>query len=76
MSVHDTGPEFDPGFHSTRRASSYGIQSRLSVRALVVEGPDGKRHAIVKNDLYVPQDLIWRRTAHMLERDSRARHQP
>ena len=68
VSVHDTGPEADPGFHSTRRASSYGIQSRLSVRALVVEGPDGERHAIVKNDFYIPQDLIWRRTAHLLER--------
>jgi hypothetical protein len=67
VSVHERGPEGDPAFHSTRRASSYGIQSRLSVRALVVEGPDGARHAIVKNDLYIPQDLIWRRTAHLLE---------
>ena len=69
VSIHDTGPEADPAFHSTRRASSYGIQSRLSVRALVIEGPDGQRHAIVKNDFYIPQDLIWRRTAHLLERD-------
>lgn len=57
----------DPHSHSTRRASSYGIQSRLSVRALVVEGPDGKRFALVKNDLYIPQDLLWRRTAELLE---------
>jgi hypothetical protein len=67
VSVHETGPEADPAFHSTRRASSYGIQSRLSTRALVVEGPDGARHAIVKNDLYIPQDLVWRRAAHILE---------
>jgi hypothetical protein len=67
VSVHEEGPAGDPGFHSTRRASSYGIQSRLSVRVVVVEGPDGARHAIVKNDFYIPQDLIWRRTAHLLE---------
>mgnify|MGYP006160714001 CR=1 FL=1 len=28
----------------------------------------GDRLAILKNDFYIPQDLIWRRTAHMLER--------
>ena len=59
--------------HSTRRPTpraaraSYGIQSRLQVRALVVEGADGKRIALVKNDLYIPQDLLWRRTAQLLE---------
>ena len=57
----------DPGRHSTRRAASYGVQSRLQARALVVEGPDGKRVAIVKNDLYIPQDLLFRRTAQILE---------
>ncbi len=57
----------DPHAHSTRRSASYGIQSRLNVRALVVEGPDGKRIALVKNDLYIPQDLLWRRTAQLLE---------
>src|ERR687894_826031 len=57
----------DPHAHSTRRSASYGIQSRLSVRALVVEGPDGTRIALVKNDLYIPQDLLWRRTAQLLE---------
>jgi hypothetical protein len=57
----------DPHAHSTRRSSSYGIQSRLTARALVVEGPDGKRIALVKNDLYIPQDMLWRRTAQLLE---------
>ena len=56
----------DPGMHSTRRAPSYGVQSRLSARAIVVEGSDGKRWAIVKQDLYIPQDLLWRRTAQIL----------
>jgi hypothetical protein len=57
----------DPTTHSVRRASSYGIQSRLKVRALVIEGTNGKRVAIVKNDLYIPQDLLYRRTAQLLE---------
>ena len=61
------GHGVDPGTHSFRRAASYGIQSRLQVRALVVEGPDGTRVAIVKNDLYIPQDLLYRRTAQLLE---------
>ena len=57
----------DPGAHSTRRAPSYGVQSRLSARAIVVEGPDGQRVAIVKQDLYIAQDLLWRRAAQILE---------
>ncbi|MGH2950802.1 MAG: hypothetical protein ACRDKX_02010, partial [Solirubrobacterales bacterium] len=48
---------------------SYGIQSRLQVRALVVEGPNGKRIAIAKTDLYIPHDLLYRRAAQLLERD-------
>jgi len=58
---------FDPHRHHLRREPSYGIQSRLSARALVVEGPDGTRIALVKNDLYIPQDMLWRRTAQILE---------
>lgn len=58
---------FDPHHHQLRRVPSYGIQSRLTVRALVVEGPDGTRAALVKNDLYIPQDILWRRTAQILE---------
>src|SRR5829696_3119345 len=42
----------DPGAHSTRRAPSYGMQSRLNARAIVIEGPDGQRVAIVKQDNY------------------------
>ena len=61
--VHGT----DPTVHSYRRAASYGIQSRLTARAIVVRGSNGKRVAIVKNDLYIPQDLLYRRTAQILE---------
>jgi hypothetical protein len=57
----------DPTTHSYRKSASYGIQSRLSARALVVEGADGNRIALVKNDLYIPQDLLYRRTAQLLE---------
>jgi hypothetical protein len=57
----------DPHKLSTRRAPSYGVQSRLTVRAIVVEGADGQKFALVKNDLYIPQDLLWRRTAQILE---------
>jgi hypothetical protein len=56
----------DPTHHSTRRGSSYGIQSREFVRALVVEGPQGNRWALVANDLYIPQDLLNRRVAGLL----------
>jgi hypothetical protein len=63
---------FDPGVHSYHFARSYGLQSRLKIRAIVVEGPSGpdgerQRVAIVKNDLYIPQDLLYRRTAQLLE---------
>ena len=57
----------DPAAHATIKRGSYGVQSRLQVRAIVIEGGDGRRVAIVKNDLYIPQDLLWRRTAQILE---------
>jgi len=60
---------YDPTVHSYRRKASYGIQSRLEARAIVVEGDDGHRIAIVKNDLYIPQDLVWRRAALILEEE-------
>ena len=63
---HDDGT-YDPSAHSYRRKPSYGVQSRLSVRALVVKGPDGGRLALVKNDFYIPQDLVYRRAAQLLE---------
>ena len=57
----------DPGLHATRKNASYGIQSRLDARALVIQGDNGEKVAIVKNDLYIPQDLLYRRTAQILE---------
>ena len=57
----------NPSLEDTRRAPSYGAQSHLDVRAIVIQGGDGKRIALVKNDLYIPQDMLWRRTAQLLE---------
>ncbi len=57
----------DPFTHTTRRAPSYGVQSRNSVRVIVVEGSDGTRVALMKNDLYIPQDLLNERIATILE---------
>jgi hypothetical protein len=61
---------FDPSQLSVTKKPSYGIESRLQARAIVVEGSDGKRIAVVKNDLYIPQDLLYRRTAQILEQDN------
>jgi hypothetical protein len=65
--IDPTERTLDPGAHATLRRGSYGVQSRLEARAIVIEGADGQRVAIVKNDLYIPQDLLWRRTALILE---------
>src|SRR3546814_2461648 len=40
----------DPFHHATLQRPSYGVQSRLDYRALVVEGRDGQRVALVKGD--------------------------
>jgi hypothetical protein len=58
--------EHDPNLHSTKRASSYGVESRLTVRAIVVEGSDGQRVALLKSDNYLAQDLLLRRVGQLL----------
>ncbi|MFA5787015.1 MAG: hypothetical protein WDA71_08570, partial [Actinomycetota bacterium] len=58
--------EFDPNLQQTKRSPSYGVQSRLSIRAIVVEGTDGTRIALVKNDNYLAQDMLLRRTGQLL----------
>src|SRR3954466_7780912 len=65
-------PFTDPNQQSTIKKPSYGLQGRLTARAIVVEGADGKRIAVVKNDLYIPQDLLYRRTAQILEEHNAA----
>ena len=57
--------DFDPSLHSYKNGPSYGIQSRLEARAVVVEEEGGERFAVVKSDLYIPQDLLFRRVAQL-----------
>ena len=42
------------------------MHSRLSVRAIVVEGVDGRRIALLKSDNYLAQDLLLRRAGQLL----------
>ncbi|MGI8609162.1 MAG: hypothetical protein ACR2MY_08060 [Candidatus Dormibacteria bacterium] len=61
----------DPNMLSIHRAPSYGIETRTNFKALVIEGVDGKRHAIVANNFYIAQDLVNRRVAGILrDRDT------
>lgn len=61
------GGDVDPAQHSRIKEKSYGVQSRLSVRALVVEGTDGQRIALLKSDSYLAQDMLLRRAGQLLD---------
>ncbi|HVL33077.1 MAG TPA: hypothetical protein VM600_05785 [Actinomycetota bacterium] len=61
-----TGDEVDPHNHGNVQRRSYGVQSRLTYRTLVVEGNNGKRIALVKSDSYLAQDILSRRVAQIL----------
>src|SRR5438874_6545058 len=52
--------DVDPHLQSVKNQASYGMQSRESVRALVVKGADGQIVALVSDDHYIPQDALWR----------------
>jgi hypothetical protein len=56
----------DPNMLSTKKVPSYGIETRTTFRALVIQGTDGKRIAIVANNFYIAQDLVNRRVAAIL----------
>jgi hypothetical protein len=60
------GGEVDPHAHSRIKEKSYGVHSRLSVRAIVVEALDGRRVALLKSDNYLAQDLLLRRAGQLL----------
>lgn len=65
-STRDEGyGDVDPHAQSVKNKASYGVQSRLSIRTLVVKGADGKYAALVSNDHYIPQDALARRTAQL-----------
>jgi hypothetical protein len=59
--------DVDPHAQQVKNQASYGVQSRESVRALVVKGAGGQIVAMVSDDHYIPQDALWRRTAQLLE---------
>lgn len=61
--------EWDPNFQHTKQASSYGVQSRLSIRAIVLQSPGGDPVALVKDDNYLAQDLLTRRVGQLLAHD-------
>jgi hypothetical protein len=62
--------DVDPHAQQVKNQASYGVQSRESVRALVVKGTDGNLIALVSDDHYIPQDALWRRTAQILDADT------
>ncbi|HEX8122763.1 MAG TPA: hypothetical protein VF549_16025 [Solirubrobacteraceae bacterium] len=55
----------DPHAQNIRKQASYGVQARESVRALVIQGADGKLVALVSDDHYIPQDALLKRTAQL-----------
>src|SRR3712207_1125995 len=57
----------DPHVHQVKNAPSYGTQSRLTMRAVIVEEAGGERFAVVKHDLYLSQDLLYRRAAQLMQ---------
>lgn len=61
------GEYVDPFLHATKKRPARGLQSRILTRALLVEGVNGERVAVVGNDLYLPNDLLNRRVAQLLE---------
>ncbi|MDQ1394971.1 MAG: hypothetical protein QOG64_230, partial [Acidimicrobiaceae bacterium] len=58
--------DVDPNSYAVTKAKGYGVESRLSIRAIVVEGNNGQRVALVKADNYLAQDMLVRRAAQLL----------
>jgi hypothetical protein len=56
----------DPHAQTVRRAKSYGVQSRLTVRVIVLRGCDGETVALMKTDHYLAQDAVQRRIGQIL----------
>ncbi len=59
--------EWDPNLQHVTKTASYGVASRLSTRALVLEGADKTRVAMVKVDNYLAQDYLTRRVGQLLQ---------
>src|SRR4051794_33781896 len=65
----DVSNEWDPNVEHVKQRSSYGVASRLSIRAIVVQDGTGSPVALVKNDNYLAQDYLARRVAAILAAD-------
>lgn len=61
-----SGGDVDPHGHSIAQKDSYGVQSRLSYRAIVVEDDEGDQVAFVKSDSYLAGDYLSRRVGQIL----------
>lgn len=57
----------DPFFTHKLKKKSYGVQSRLSARTVVIEGSNRKRVALLKTDNYLAQDMLLRRVGQLLD---------
>ncbi|HYI45290.1 MAG TPA: hypothetical protein VE174_07515 [Actinomycetota bacterium] len=62
-----TGGDVDPHGHSIKKSDSYGVQSRLSYRAIVAEDAAGDQVAFIKSDSYLAQDYLLRRAGQILQ---------
>lgn len=63
----DPSSEWDPNVTHVKQASSYGVASRLSIRAIVLaDGAGDPPVALVKSDSYLAQDMLVRRVAQLL----------
>jgi hypothetical protein len=58
----DINQEIDPFAQQVKNKPSYGVQARMTARAIVVRS-GAQKFALCKIDLYIPQDLLWRRAA-------------
>ena len=67
-----SGGDVDPHSHSLAQNDSYGVQSRLSYRAIVVQDREGEQVAFVKSDSYLAQDYLARRVGQMLAAEGSA----
>ena len=65
----DVSSEWDPNVQHVKNASSYGIASRLSMRAIVLKSPGEPPVALIKDDNYLSQDMLVRRAAQILAVD-------
>jgi cephalosporin-C deacetylase-like acetyl esterase len=61
------GGEIDPYLTHKKQKASYGVQSRLTARAIVIEGNNGKRVVLLKSDNYLAQDNLLRRVGQILQ---------